>query len=201
MSGTTSQGHKKRSGIPIAPSGTESAAGRDDAKRPPPSPMRWDRCGCRERFPRKDPGVLDLLGSSLSCDTTGLTLPTKHLCLRDTELCITRAQAKRRTSSGFSSCTLQRSRLLPPLGLERLPHLFCGILPQIPMLLEQWRTFRHQCSDHIRVALNSQRLPLEHGPASQREAFQDSTNTPLISTNIVFGKPWYLMGPARTTKH
>ena len=88
-----SQGHKKRSGIPIAPLETESAAGRDDAKRPPPSPMRWDRCGCRERFPRKDPGVFDLLGSSLSCDTTGLTLPYKHLCLRDAELCIDRVES------------------------------------------------------------------------------------------------------------
>ena len=80
-----SQGHKKRSGIPIAPLETESAAGRDDAKRPPPSPMRWDRCGCRERFPRKDPGVFDLLGSSLSCDTTGLTPPVEYLCLRFAE--------------------------------------------------------------------------------------------------------------------
>ena len=80
-----SQGHKKRSGIPIAPLETESAAGRDVAKRPPPSPMRWDRCGCRERFPRKDPGVFDLLGSSLSCDTTGLTPPDKYLCLRFAE--------------------------------------------------------------------------------------------------------------------
>ena len=79
-----SQGHKKRSGIPIAPLETESAAGRDVAK----SPMRWERCGCRERFPRKDPGVFDLLGSSLSCDTTCPTLLTKHLRLRDTELCI-----------------------------------------------------------------------------------------------------------------
>ena len=79
---------KKRSGIPIAPLGTESAARRDDAKRPPPSPMRWDCCGCRERFPRKDPGVFDLLGSSLSCDATGLTPPSKHLFLRDTELCV-----------------------------------------------------------------------------------------------------------------
>ena len=76
---------QKRSGIPIAPSETESAAGRDDAKRPPPSPMRWDCRGCRERFPRKDPGVLDLLGSSLSCDTTGLTLPVEYLCLRFAE--------------------------------------------------------------------------------------------------------------------
>ena len=75
MSRTTPQGHKKRSGIPIAPSETESAAGRDDAKRPPPSPMRRDCRGCRERFPRKDPGVFDFLGSSLSCDTTGLTPP------------------------------------------------------------------------------------------------------------------------------
>ena len=85
MSGTTPQGHKKRSGIPIAPSETESAAGRDDAKRRPPSPMRGDCRGCRERFPRKDPGVFDLLGSSLSCDTTGLTPPNKHLCLRVAE--------------------------------------------------------------------------------------------------------------------
>ena len=47
--------------------------------------MREDRRGCRERFPRKDPGVFDLLGSSLSCDTTGLTPPNKHLCLRVAE--------------------------------------------------------------------------------------------------------------------
>ena len=90
MSGTAhpfvSLRHKKRSGIPIAPSETESAAGRDDAKRPPPSPIRRDCCGCGERFPRKDSGVFDLLGSSLSCDTTGLTPPNKHLCLRIAEL-------------------------------------------------------------------------------------------------------------------
>ena len=35
-------GHKKRSGIPIAPSGTESAAGRDVAKRTPPSQTSGD---------------------------------------------------------------------------------------------------------------------------------------------------------------
>jgi len=82
--------HKKRSGIPIAPSETESAAGRDEAKRLPPSPMRADCRGCRERFPRKDSGVFDLLSSSLSCDKTGLTQPSKRFCLRDTELCIRR---------------------------------------------------------------------------------------------------------------
>ena len=86
MSGTTPQGHKKRSGIPIAPSETESAAGRDDAKRRPPSPMKGDCRGRRERFPRKDPGVFDLLGSSLSCDATGLTPPAEYLCLRFAEL-------------------------------------------------------------------------------------------------------------------
>ena len=85
MSGTTSQGHKKSSGIPIAASETESAAGRDDAKRPPPSLMRKDCRGCRERFPRKDPEVFDLLGSSLSCDATGLTPPVEYLCLRFAE--------------------------------------------------------------------------------------------------------------------
>ena len=85
MSGATPQGHKKRSGIPSAPSETESAAGRDDAKRRPPSLMKEDCRGCRERFPRKDPGVFDLLGSSISCDTTGLTPPNKHLCLRVAE--------------------------------------------------------------------------------------------------------------------
>ena len=57
--------------------------------------MRRDCRGCRERFPRKDPGVFDLLGSSLSCDATGLTPPNKHLCLRDTELCIPRTQTPR----------------------------------------------------------------------------------------------------------
>ena len=54
--------------------------------------MRGDCCGCGERFPRNNPGVFDLLGSSLSCDATGLTPLNKHLCLRDTELCIPRAQ-------------------------------------------------------------------------------------------------------------
>ena len=58
---------------------------RDDAKRQPPSLMKGDCRGCRERFPRKNPGVFDLLGSSLSCDTTGLTPPNKHLCLRVAE--------------------------------------------------------------------------------------------------------------------
>ena len=85
MSGTTPQGHKKSSGIPIAASETERVARRDDAKRPPPKPIRQDWRGCCERFPRKDPGVFDLLGSSLSCDTTGLTPPNKHLCLRVAE--------------------------------------------------------------------------------------------------------------------
>ena len=80
-----SLGHKKRSGIPIAPSETESAAGRDDAKRPSSSQIGRDCCGSGERFPRKDPGVFDLLGSSLSCDATGITPPNKHLCLRVTE--------------------------------------------------------------------------------------------------------------------
>ena len=47
--------------------------------------MRRDCRGCRERFPRKDPGVFDLLGSSLSCDTTGLTPPAEYLCLRVAE--------------------------------------------------------------------------------------------------------------------
>ena len=88
MRGTTPfcpHGHKKRTGIPIGPSETGSAAGRDDAKRRPPLPMRGDCRECRERFPRKDPGVFDLLGFSLSCDTTGLTPPNKHLCLRVAE--------------------------------------------------------------------------------------------------------------------
>ena len=100
MSGTTPQGHKKRSGIPIAPSETESAAGRDDAKRPPPSPMRRDRRGCCERFPRKDPGVFDLLGSSLSCDATGLTPPDEYLRLWFAELLPERYRWKERLHPG-----------------------------------------------------------------------------------------------------
>ena len=98
-----SKGHKKRSGIPIAPLETESAAGRDDAKRPPPSPMRWDRCECRERFPRKDPGVFGLLGSSLSCDTTGLTPPVEYLCLRFAERLKRQQKSPTRLSSVAST--------------------------------------------------------------------------------------------------
>ena len=48
--------------------------------------MRWDCRGCRERFPRKDPGVFDLLGSSLSCDKSGLIPPAEYLFLRFSEL-------------------------------------------------------------------------------------------------------------------
>ena len=105
-----SRAEKKRSGIPIVPSGTESVAGRDDAKRPPTSPVRWGCCGCRERFPRKDPGVFDLLGSSLSCEATGLTPPNKHLCLRDTELCI--PGHKRREGPHQGSAVAPRSGLV-----------------------------------------------------------------------------------------
>ena len=36
-------------------------------------------------FQEKNPGVFDLLSSSLSCDTTGLTPPDGYLCLRFTE--------------------------------------------------------------------------------------------------------------------
>ena len=155
--------------------------------------------------------MFDLLGSSLSCDATGLTPPNKHLCLRDTELCIPRAQTPRPSTpcllltgiqsaprnrvgcsgedfwdvslgcSSFlwcgtlgslqhirmtfcpASCLTKRAtrkhrqidpfrvqqlhptevRLLPSLGLERLPQLLCGVFPQIPTLLKQWWSLRH----------------------------------------------------------
>ena len=68
--------HKKRSGIPIAPSGSECVArGRTMPSESLSSPTRRSDCGCDERFPRKDPGVFDLLGSSLSCDATVLAVP------------------------------------------------------------------------------------------------------------------------------
>ena len=44
--------------------------------------MRRDCREHGERFPRKDPGVFELLGSSLSCDKTDLTPPGKYLRLR-----------------------------------------------------------------------------------------------------------------------
>ena len=47
--------------------------------------MRRDCRGHGERFPRKDPGVFDLLGSSLSCDMTGLTPLAVYFCLRSAE--------------------------------------------------------------------------------------------------------------------
>ena len=69
----------------LGPSETESAAGLENAKRPTPSPMRRDCCGRCERFPRKDPGVLDLLGSSLSCDESFLASLDKHVYLQVAE--------------------------------------------------------------------------------------------------------------------
>ena len=47
--------------MPIAPSENESAAGRDDAKRPPPSPMMQDYFWCREHFPKKTRSTAHLL--------------------------------------------------------------------------------------------------------------------------------------------
>ena len=105
-----------------------SDAGRDNAKRPTPSPMRRCCCGHGERFPRKNPGVFDLLGSSLSCDTTGLTLPHEYLCLRFAELLKHLRQHPKRSPS------------LRPNGL---PQLLCGVFPQTSTLLEQRRAFGH----------------------------------------------------------
>ena len=51
---------------------------------------------------------------------------------------------RRKTCSGFGSCTPQWSRLLPPLRLKRPPQLLCGIFPQIPTLFEQRWSIRQQ---------------------------------------------------------
>ena len=134
MSGTTPfciHKAQKRSGIPIAPSETESAAWHNGAKRCPPSPIRRVKRRCRERFQRKYPGVFDLLDSSLSFDATSPKQPNKHLYLQSIELCSFTAQTKRRTTSGFRSCSPQRCRLLRPLGLKRLQRLLSSILTQI----------------------------------------------------------------------
>ena len=66
-------GHKKRGGIPIAPSGTEAVACGNNSKRHHLHPQVTTAADCCERFPIKDPGVFDLLGPSFSCDTIGLT--------------------------------------------------------------------------------------------------------------------------------
>ena len=82
--------------------------------------------GCRKRFLRKDPGVSDLLGSSLSCDTTGLVLPNKHLCLWVAEPLNPPQQHPKRVSSKFPSLLFQ--------GPPRLLH---GVLPQITTLFKR----------------------------------------------------------------
>ena len=52
---------QKKGRYPYRPQKIESVA-RSNKTKQPPSPMsRWCR-GCRERFQKKDPGVLDLLG-------------------------------------------------------------------------------------------------------------------------------------------
>ena len=143
MSGTTNfcvAGHKKRSGIPIAPSETESAAWHNGAKRYPASPTRRGKRGCRERFPRKYPGVLDLLDSSLSFDATSSRPPNKHLYVRNAELCSFAAQTTRRATSGFRRCSPERSRLLRPLGLKGLQRLLSGIITQIRHYLSSGST-------------------------------------------------------------
>ncbi len=64
--------------------------------------MRVDCRGSREHFPRKDPGVFDLLGSSLSCDTTGLTPPAEYLCLRFAERLKSQQQRPKQVPSEVS---------------------------------------------------------------------------------------------------
>ena len=65
---------------------------------------------CCERFPRKDPGVFDLLGSSLSCDETGLTALIS-ICAYGLP-----------NISWFRSRTPESRNLLPTLPKQVLPH-------------------------------------------------------------------------------
>ena len=99
MSGTTPQWHKKgavslsllrKLKVPLG--GTTPSD--------PPSQERRDSCGCHERFPRKDPEVFDLLGSSLSCDATCLRPPDEYLRLRFAELLPERYRWKERLHPG-----------------------------------------------------------------------------------------------------
>ena len=70
----------------MGPSETESAAWNDGSKLRPYSPTQKRYRECFERFPRKDPRVFDLIGSSLSCDTTAQIPPNGDLCLHFAEL-------------------------------------------------------------------------------------------------------------------
>ena len=76
----------KKGAVSLSPLGELNVSrGARTPQREPPSPMRRDCCGRCERFPRKDPGVLDLLGSSLSCDENVIAPFNKHLYLRFAE--------------------------------------------------------------------------------------------------------------------
>ena len=72
MSGSTTSSHlwaEKKVAVSLSRLGDLNVSrGARTPQRQPPSPMMRECCGRCAHFPRKDPGVLDLLGSSLSCD-------------------------------------------------------------------------------------------------------------------------------------
>ena len=65
--------------------------------------------GCCERFPRKDPGVFDLLGPPFSCDTPGLTRLLSKCAYGLPNI------------SGFGGSAPERVRPTPSLGLKGSP--------------------------------------------------------------------------------
>ena len=113
-------------------------------------------------FSKKKPRSACFLGSSLTCDATGLTPPNKHLHLRDAELCAFWSQTKRRAPSGFMSCSPQWSRRLQPTGLKELPQLLSYIPQQTTTLLNQWRSLGH-LTPTVKEALDTQRVEFHRG--------------------------------------
>ena len=68
-----SRRHKKRSGIPIALRELKWSPGVSTPSERHNHRQVVTEVDCCERFPRKDPGVFDILGPPFSCDTTVLT--------------------------------------------------------------------------------------------------------------------------------
>ena len=122
--------------------------------------MRQDCCGCSERFPRKDPGVFDLLGSSLSCDTTGLTPPVEYLCLRFAERLKRQQQHPKQASSAVSipaSEGTSITALLPPSADTDAPSAKEVHRQQTPTVQEHLRISDPRTLNHAKNARSNGR--------------------------------------------
>ncbi len=108
--------------------------------------------GCCERFPRKDPGVFDLLGPPFSCDAPGLTR------------LLSKCTYGLPNISGFGGSAPERVRPAPSLGLKGSPQLLRCLLPEVASLHQQRWSARHRSASvdkDLRVSRPGGVVPVE----------------------------------------